>query len=372
MRFTVISTAPTLLKNGQIVAYTPYVNEMNLWFKNVDEITIVSPTEYSKPLLTEAFENQNIHLKSIPSISIQGLKNKFISLIKLPRILTLLYREMQKADHIHLRLPGNIGLMGSFLQLFFPSTPKSAKYAGNWDPNSKQPWSYRLQKWIVSNPFLTRNMKVLVYGEWENQSANVVPFFTATYRESEIITVPVRDVSKEINLIFVGTLGTNKRPLLAIQVAEALHQKGIEVRLELYGDGIEKVALQNYIDSHQLENIVFLMGNQNAETLQKAYQKSHFLIFASQSEGWPKVVAEAMLWKCLPITTSVSCVPYMLGEGQRGSLVAPNVSEIVNEIENYRNQPLVYQNKCEAAYQWSHVYTLEKFESEIAKILKHA
>ena len=36
-------------------------------------------------------------------------------------------------------------------------------------PKSKQPWTYKLQKWILSNTFLTRNMQVLVYGEWESE-----------------------------------------------------------------------------------------------------------------------------------------------------------------------------------------------------------
>ena len=61
-----------------------------------------------------------------------------------------------------------------------PKTPKSAKYAGNWDPKSKKPWSYQLQQWILSNTFLTKNMKVLVYGVWDGQSQNIYPFFKLT------------------------------------------------------------------------------------------------------------------------------------------------------------------------------------------------
>jgi len=75
---------------------------------------------------------------------------------------------MVQADYIHLRCPGNMGLE-ALVQMLFPNKPKTAKYAGNWNPKSKQPWSYRLQKWILSYTFLTQNMQVLVYGEWSNQ-----------------------------------------------------------------------------------------------------------------------------------------------------------------------------------------------------------
>ena len=71
------------------------------------------------------------------------------------------------------------------VQIFFPKKNKTAKYAGNWDPHSKQPWSYKLQRWILQNTFLTRNMTVLVYGEWPTMSSNCRSFFTATYRDSD-------------------------------------------------------------------------------------------------------------------------------------------------------------------------------------------
>ena len=103
----------------------------------------------------------------------------------MPFLCYTIFKAMKKADHIHLRCPGNMGLIGSLIQIFFPNTPKTAKYAGNWDPKSKQPLSYVIQKWLLSSTFLTRNIKVLVYGEWEHQSKNITSFFTASYREED-------------------------------------------------------------------------------------------------------------------------------------------------------------------------------------------
>jgi hypothetical protein len=68
----------------------------------------------------------------------------------------------------------------------FISKKKTAKYLGNWDPKAKQPFTYKLQRWILSNTFLTRKMQVLVYGEWEGSNKIIKPFFTATYSESQI------------------------------------------------------------------------------------------------------------------------------------------------------------------------------------------
>ncbi|WP_367158784.1 glycosyltransferase family 4 protein [Lutibacter sp.] len=429
---------------------------------------------------------------------------------------------MQWADHIHLRCPGNIGLLGCVVQLLFMNKPKTVKYAGNWDPKSAQPRSYRLQKWIVSNTFLTRNCKVLVYGDWPNQSKNIVPFFTASYSEEEIEAVEIRNISQnkdgmlkqvqhddsghgamnrhpefisgsdglehndemlkqvqydenkrhpefssgshgveyndeilkqvqpdgmkdemlkqvqydemkdemlkqvqhdeikdemlkqvqhdeikdemlkqvqhdgmndemlkqvqhgatnrhpefssgfpanKLKFIYVGGLVPGKQPLLSVQVVHELKRKGYNVQLDMYGEGIERTKISDYILDNSLEEVVFLHGNAHKEIVKKAYQQAHFLVFISKSEGWPKVVAEAMFWGCVPLSSAVSCVPEMLGNGSRGTLVSTNVAAIVRVVEGYINNEETYKRHAENAMEWSRAFTLERFKEEIGRLL---
>jgi hypothetical protein len=56
---------------------------------------------------------------------------------------------------------------------------------------------------------------------------------------------------------------------------EGLHLKGHQVRLCIYGEGIERKLLENYIETKQLASI-FFKRNQRKEIIQKAYQESHF------------------------------------------------------------------------------------------------
>jgi len=280
-----------------------------------------------------------------------------------------LFRAMIWADHIHLRCPGNIGLMGCIVQLFFPRKAKTAKYAGNWDPKSKQPLSYKLQQWILSNTFLTRNMQVLVYGVWEGSSKNVKPFFTATYSEASKVEVKARNLNTSISMIFVGTLTQGKRPMYALQLTETLRKRGLDINLSFYGSGQEKENLQQYIDKNKLENFVFIKGNYSNEEMKKVYQKSHFMILPSESEGWPKVVAEAMFWGCLPIATKVSCVPNMLDNGNRGVLLSMNELQDVAVIFDLIQNEQEYKNKVEKSQLWSRKFTLDLFDKEIKNML---
>ena len=373
MKFGIITHVEHKINGKDNFAYEPYVREMNLWAKPVDEIVILAPKSEEKEIskIETPYHHTKIKFVETPSFNITTLKNSFLSLLVIPKICVRIYKVMKSVDHIHLRCPGNIGLIGCFVQMLFPNKKKTVKYAGNWDPKSKQPWSYKLQKCIISNTFLTKNCKVLVYGEWENQTKNIIPFFTASYYQNEIEAVSNKDLKEQIRLIYVGGLTTGKQPMLSVQSTHELIKKGYNIRLSIYGDGILRNKIEEYIKLHQLEKSIYLYGNQSKEIVKEAYKVSHFLLFISKSEGWPKVVAESMFWKCLPISSKVSCVPYILDFGNRGSLVEYNVSKeaIVKIIIEYIKNENKYQKEVLAAQKWSHSYTLDTFEQEIKNLL---
>jgi glycosyltransferase involved in cell wall biosynthesis len=371
MTFAIITHVPHILEQNQYYAYAPYVREMNIWTKYVANVVLVAPLSNAKKTPIDSnYEHQSIDFVVIESFDILSIVGFFKTIVKIPKICWKIYSAMQKADHIHLRCPGNIGLLGCFVQILFPKKIKTAKYAGNWDPNSKQPLTYRLQKWILSNRFLTRNMQVLVYGEWEGSSKNIKPFFTATYQEVDKSPMIRRNLKEQIRFIFVGALVSGKKPIYAIQLVASLYKKGFDVDLTLYGEGIERKILEEYIIKNNLQNIISLAGNQTRETVKKAYESSHFVILPSESEGWPKAIAEAMFWGCVPVATAVSCVPFMLDYGQRGVVLEMDLERDVHQLESLLRREDDYQNKSLKAGEWSRKYTLDVFEMEVEKLIE--
>jgi len=180
MNFVVITHVAHILEQNLYFAYAPYVREMNIWTKQVENVIIVAPESKSiKTPIDLKYECENIEFVTVNEFDVLNLKGIFSTVFKIPGICCKIYSAMRKADHIHLRCPGNMGLLGCFVQILFPNKIKTAKYAGNWDPKSSQPFSYKLQKWILSNTFLTRNMQVLVYGQWEGSTKNIKPFLIA-------------------------------------------------------------------------------------------------------------------------------------------------------------------------------------------------
>lgn len=370
MKFLIITHVPHGNEDGRFFAYAPYVREMNIWAKYIDELIIVAPlTLKEKTSISFNYEKEGIKFIPINEFNAIGVKSKFNAISKIPKIVFVIYKAMKEANHIHLRCPGNIGLLGCIVQIFFPNKPKTTKYAGNWDPDAKQPLSYRVQKWILSNTFLTRKMQVLVYGTWQNQSKNIKSFFTATYSEEDKISIEDKNLQDEIKFIFVGTLSEGKNPLYAIKIVEEIAKSYSNISLEIFGNGQLFHALEKYIETNKLKHIIFLKGNQTLETIKTAYINSHFVILPSKSEGWPKVVAEGMFWKCLPIASSVSCIPDMLDYGARGILLEMNLEkDIQNIIELLKNKSL-YQQKVDKAIHWSRNFTTTFFEDALQKLI---
>lgn len=370
MNFVIITHVQHIKEHSKYFGYAPYVREMNIWLKYVDKVTVVAPIEKSKlDNIHLAYQHENLIFKEVPNFNATSFINSLRTFSKLPSLLWTIFLAMKKADHIHLRCPGNMGLLGCLVQILFPNTPKTAKYAGNWDPNAKQPISYKMQKWILNNTFLTKNMQVLVYGEWKGSSKNIKPFFTATYSETKKEPILPRSLKQKINFVFVGTLSIGKMPFYAIQLVENLKKLGIDIQLNLFGDGVLRNELEKHIDSNKLSAFIFLKGNQNKEAIEQAYKESQFLILASKSEGWPKVVAEAMFWGCLPLTTNVSCVNYMIDNGNRGEILNLRLEEDTQQIFDLIQNETHYIKMCVAARDWSQQYTTEYFETEIVKLL---
>ncbi len=369
-KFVVITHVNHIQNQDQYYGYAPYVREMNLWLQYTDQLIVVAPLKKDNITPIDlAYNCSDIFFSNLPDINFTTFKSRISSVFKLPVIFWKIFLAMYRADHIHLRCPGNIGLIGCFVQILFPKKMKTAKYAGNWDPKSKQPWTYKLQKYILNNTILTRNMQVLVYGNWEGQSKNIKSFFTATYSKTEKETIEKKNFEEGIYFVFAGSLSKGKNPLYAIQIVNQLLKEGYNINFDLFGEGEERNNLQRFILDNKLEKSIFLRGNQDKEVVKKAFKESHFVILPSKSEGWPKVIAEGMFWGSVPLATNVSCVSYMLNYGERGMLLAMNLEKDLTQIEEILNNETEFFIKSKLALTWSQEYTTEVFDKEIRKLI---
>ncbi|MDO8967479.1 glycosyltransferase family 4 protein [Algoriphagus sp.] len=370
MSIVIVTQVFHKLYKNEIYAYGPYAREMNIWFKKFDNVFILSPFIEVQELnpIDIQLEAQSFNLIKVPDFDLTSVSNLIQSFFLVPYIFFKILVLFSKVDHIHLRCPGNMGLLGSFAQIFYPNKKKTAKYAGNWDLNSKQPLSYRIQQKLLRSTVLTKNIKVLVYGDWPDQTKNILPFFTASYSRNQIS--PFKSKKEEIKsglikFLFVGSLVSGKNPDFSLDFCAKLKSENFQFRFDFFGEGpLFPILLEKRNFLGLQENVIF-HGNVSSEILIDFFKSSHFLIFLSDSEGWPKAVAEAMFWGCIPVTSSVSCVPQMVNYGERGILVSKDLDLVIQEVTRLIEDPDKFDEMALLAKQWSNEFTLEKFEEEI-------
>lgn len=370
MKLAIFTLVEHIEHQGKYYGYAPYIREMDLWNTHFDEVTVVAPLSENKTIdaITIPYEHPNIKFVTVPVFNIKSVGSIFRLLLSIPNVCFKMVKVMHHADHLHFRSPSNISAIAALLQVFFPMKKKTMRYTGNWDPKSKQPIGYRFQRQLFSNTFLTRRMTGLVYGNWRDMTKNINPFFAATFHENEKKNSAERDYSSQLKFMFTGGLVAGKRPLFAIRVIESLQSRGISCSLDVFGDGPLRAKMDIYITQNNLDKTIKLHGNQDKEILKGALKDSHFVVLPSKSEGWPKALAEGMFFGCIPISTKISCVPWMLDDGKRGILIEAQLEDAVYEIQSViTNDNLKEMSK--AAKLWSQEYTVEKQVSEIDKIL---
>lgn len=370
MTLAIFTLVQHIESQGKYYGYAPYVREMDIWNSHFDSIIVVAPKSDSEEIndITIPYAHPKIILVEVPVFDVKSIKGFLKLLLGLPVIVYRMFGAMRKADHLHFRSPSNISAIASIVQVFFPKKRKSMRYAGNWDPNSIQPFGYRFQKRIFSSPFWSKNMTALVYGEWQKKTKNIRSFFASTFSENEKENYAERDYSKILNFTFIGVLVPGKQPLKAIKIIERLNKRGLECQLEIFGDGELKPQLDNYIKNNSLSNTVYLNGNVSKEVIKQSLKQSHFNILPSKSEGWPKSIAEGMFFGAIPISTQISCVPWMLDYGKRGILISDSLDDAVEDIYNsIKSQDLnvIAMN----AQKWSQQYTTERQAEEIKEII---
>jgi len=106
-------------------------------------------------------------------------------------------------------------------------------------------------------------------------------------------------IDKKKSIITVGSLGQRKNHSLLITAFSKLHDK--EYKLYILGKGEEEENLKNLVTKFDLEERVVFLGFDNNPY--KYLSKCEIFILASNSEGFPNVLAEAMVCGCSVIST---------------------------------------------------------------------
>lgn len=328
MKLLIISNMAHYKKNEQIVGWGPTVEEINHLSGLFSEVRHIACL-YSDPAPASAlpYQVENVQMVFVHPAGGQFLIDK----IKILRLLSVyvrtILRELADVDAVHVRAPANISLIAIIL-LAFLKFPKKRwiKYAGNWQPDKPGAWSYAFQRWLLLKNF--SRALVTVNGDWPNQPSHIRSFYNPCLTDEEIqkarIFAKQKLFSEPLQIIFAGRVESAKGFDTVIEIMQILRQEKVPVMLDIAGDGPQRIYYENVIFELGLQDVIRFRGWIPRTLMGNLYSKAHIILLPSLSEGWPKVLSEAMAYGVLPIASDVSSIGQYLRKFELGRVCPPN------------------------------------------------
>jgi glycosyltransferase involved in cell wall biosynthesis len=356
---------------GQLYAYAPYAREIEIWAGMFDEILIAAPCrEQEPPGDCARFNCEN--LRVIPQREIGGetwaAKAKLA--LALPMLTWDLCRAMSQGDAIHVRCPGNLGLLGSILAPLF-SNHLVAKYAGQWGANQHDGFTARLQRAVLRSRWWRG--PVTVYGHWPNEPANIVPFFSSALTDAQLAragaTAETRSPAELRHVLFVGRLSRAKNVHILLNALSRLRAEGVFCTATVAGEGPELAVLKRLSQDLGLSDSVEFAGGISSDRVIDLLTRSGILVLASQTEGWPKAIVEAMAFGLVVVGSDVGLIPKILGEN-RGLMVPPrDVDALATALRKVLSAPEEYSAMRARASAWGRRYSIESLRDSLDSLL---
>jgi glycosyltransferase involved in cell wall biosynthesis len=371
-RLVVVSHVRHYRWGGQLFAYGPYAREIDVWADLFPEVWIAAPChDAAPPSDCLAFTRGNIDVLPQPESGGDSITAKLRQVLAMPWLLWRLGSALARADAVHVRCPGSLGFLGVLMAPRFTRNVV-AKYAGQWNGFSGEPWTWKVQRALLASPLWPG--PVTVYGDWPGQPANVVPFFTSILSERQVGRARASAASRgpigdPLRVLFVGRLSKQKNVDVLLEALAGLGRESRRFRLRVVGDGPERPQLEERARRLGIAEAVEFAGAVDFEKVLDFYEDSDVLVLASQTEGWPKAIAEGMAFGLICIGTDRGMVPQMLGE-ERGILVTPeDRTALVAALRGIALEPGRAQAMSRRAAEWAGKHSLEGLREAIGSLL---
>lgn len=372
-RLCIVSHVVHYRQGGSIHAYAPYAREIEIWADLFPEVRIAAPCEDVPPpgLPGDTAPIARSNVRMAPQLRTGGdtLGAKLKQLALLPVLAASLAGPLRWADAVHVRCPGNLGLLGVLFAPLF-SRRRIAKYAGQWTDYDGEAPTVRLQKALLRSRWW--GAPVTVYGVWPDQPAHIVPFFTSVLDGRQVErarrAASPRTESAAPRVLFVGRLSRSKNVHVLLAALGRLCGEGIDLPCTIVGDGPERAALE--AQAAELGVAASFAGGVDFDSVLAFYETHDVLVLASETEGWPKAIAEAMAFGLVCVGSDRSLIPQMLGEG-KGWIVPPgDETALTDALRKIAADPREALEMGRRAAVWGQRYSLESLRDELRSLME--
>ena len=223
-----------------------------------------------------------------------------------------------------------------------------------------------------------RNVMFATGGTNESPSklnSNIKWIFSTSLRKDEIEKSVIRELPTDgrIKLITACRLENRKGVDIVIESFPLILKKFPNATLDIVGNGSLVDNLKQQTENLGIQNKITFHGKVKHSRVIDLMNKAHLFCFpTSASEGFPKVVVEALACGLPVITTKVSVLPKLIGNGCGVVLDEATGDSLAEAITDVCSNPERYKKMSEQAINTAQQYSLENWRDFIGENLRKA
>jgi glycosyltransferase involved in cell wall biosynthesis len=321
-------------------------------------------------------EGKNIQVFPVKKIKGSGLGRKVRYLPWFLKNIFVFNRLINSADAVHVPIPSDIGTLGMVLAKV-KSKPLFVRYCGNW--LVRQTLAERFWVWFMEKYAGGKNV-MLATGFQPSppsvKNSNIHWIFSSSLTQEEINRLSGKLPDLDINnprLAIVGRMSEAKGHRRVIKAVDILKDEYPGMHLDVVGDGPALDDFKAFTQSLGINNMVTFHGKLNHEDVISVLSGAQIFCFpTTSSEGFPKVVIEAMACGLPVLATPVSAIRQLLMFGGGVTLENATPEVLAVALKTVLCDVVKYKHMQKKAIETAREFSLEKWRDTINKHLEKA
>lgn len=358
--------------------YLPYTHwiYLNEIVKYYDKVCLLSPiiSKNKKEKLVSITGFDNVIVEALPPVQ------NYISAIKYFFHYCAKYRKLRNSyNSVYARYPVPFGWLQ---KVYMKNAERIIHFVGSpIEVTQNDPNRSLLKRKLLITLFMPEHIlykwackgaKVYTNGfhiaeQLKKSKLLVEPVISSTLNTNDFYFEKEKQINKaEPKLIYLGYLLKAKGVEVVIQAYSLLLNDFPNAKLTIVGSGAFENELKGIVRSHKLENIDFKGHVDNRIELNHLLRNHDIFCFASQSEGSPRVILEAMANGLSVVSTPVGSLPFIFEENNEILFADFNNAEIFyDKIKTLINDSTLQDKIRKKAYSKVTDFTITKFIKKV-------
>lgn len=190
---------------------------------------------------------------------------------------------------------------------------------------------FRFDRILVISNKLKEEMQKLAQNEREKQA--VIKIFNPIDKEDTLKKADAKiddyPFSNDLpTFVTIGTVYPQKGYDRLLKIHKKLMDDGFKHQIIIIGDGFDFVNIQEQLNQSGLQETVKMLGFRSNPY--PYLKKSDFYVMSSRHEGFPTIIAEALILNKPVVSTDVSGIRDLLQDGKLG-IITPNLEDGIYE-----------------------------------------